>query len=51
MTAAAREAEMAGIQGTPSFQVGPTDGTLQVVHVGSLDAGALEPAIEAALGR
>jgi protein-disulfide isomerase len=51
MTAAVREAGTAGIQGTPSFQVGPTDGALQVVHVGSLDAGAIEPAIEAALGR
>ncbi|HEX2292428.1 MAG TPA: DsbA family protein [Gaiellaceae bacterium] len=44
-------ATAAGIDGTPSFQVGPTGGRLQRVQVQSLDAEALRPAIESLLGR
>jgi protein-disulfide isomerase len=43
-------ANEAGIDGTPSFQVGRTGGTLRRVPIRSLDAAALRPAIEAALG-
>jgi protein-disulfide isomerase len=35
---AARAAELAGVQGTPSFEVGPTGGHLQLVQGDSLDA-------------
>ena len=49
----ARESEAsanaAGIDSTPSFQVGRTGGTLERVQVRSLDAAGLRPAIEAAL--
>ena len=48
---AAMAADLAGIRSTPSFQVGPTGGDLQVVQVQSLDAAGIVPAIEAALAR
>ena len=42
-------AAAAGITGTPSFQVGPTGRRLTRVPISSLDAGALRPAIVAAV--
>jgi protein-disulfide isomerase len=42
-------AAAAGIDSTPSFQVGPTGGELRRVQVQSLDAEGLRPAIDAAL--
>jgi protein-disulfide isomerase len=44
-------AAAAGIDSTPSFQVGPTGGRLRRAPVSSLDAEALRPAIEALLAR
>jgi protein-disulfide isomerase len=44
-------AAAAGIDSTPSFQVGPTGGRLRRVPISSLDAEALRPAIEALLAR
>jgi protein-disulfide isomerase len=50
--ARAREAaSAAGINATPSFEVGPTGGPRRRVQIQSLDAEALRPAIEAALAR
>ena len=49
--AAQAAATAAGINGTPSFQVGPTGGPLTTVRIASLDAAALKPAIESALAR
>ena len=48
---AQRAATEAGINGTPSFQVGPTGGQLERVQIDSLDAAALRPALDAALRR
>ena len=47
-TAAARAA---GVNSTPSFQVGPTGGTLTLVQVNSLGPDGIVPAIEAVLSR
>jgi protein-disulfide isomerase len=44
-TAAAR----AGIHGTPAFQLGPTGGRLELVHVSSLGPDGIRPAIDAVL--
>lgn len=44
-------AATAGIDSTPSFQVGPTGGPLRHVPTTSLDAEALRPAIDALLAR
>lgn len=49
IAAAAVAARAAGIPGTPSFQVGPTGGRLQLVQLRSLGLEGLQPAIEAAL--
>lgn len=38
-------AKEAGVEGTPSFQLGPTDGPLELVRVDSLGPEALTPAI------
>lgn len=45
-----RAAQLAGVQGTPSFAVGRTGGPMQLVHVSSLDAAGIRPALDAALG-
>ena len=47
----AAAARAAGVNGTPSFQVGPTGGTLEPVQVSSLGPGGIVPAIEAVLAR
>jgi protein-disulfide isomerase len=47
----ARTARAAGVNGTPAFQVGPTGGRLELVHVNSLGPEGLVPAIEAALAQ
>jgi protein-disulfide isomerase len=44
-------ATAAGVNGTPSFEVGPTRGRLQRVEISSLDADALRSAIESARAR
>ena len=46
----AKAAEAAGIDGTPSFQAGPTGGELAVVAIESLDPGGITPALDALLG-
>lgn len=51
MQAAQAAATASGINGTPSFEVGPTGGQLQRVQITSLDAAALRPAIESLLAR
>ena len=40
LAAARREATAAGVRGTPSFQVGPTGGTLSLLEPGALDVQA-----------
>ena len=47
----AAAAEAAGIQGTPSFQLGPTGGRLELVELHSLGPDGIVPAIEAVLAR
>jgi protein-disulfide isomerase len=47
----AAAAKVAGVNGTPAFQVGPTGGRLERVEVGSLGPEGIVPAIEAALAR
>ena len=47
----AAAARAAGINGTPSFQLGPTGGRLERVEVESLGPEGIVPAIEAALTR
>jgi protein-disulfide isomerase len=47
----AAAAKVAGVNGTPAFQVGPTGGPLERVEVGSLRPEGIIPAIEAALAR
>ncbi|MGZ4353935.1 MAG: DsbA family protein [Gaiellaceae bacterium] len=42
-------ARQAGVNSTPTFAVGRTGSTLRIVHVTSLDAAGLRPAIDAAL--
>lgn len=44
-------ATAAGINGTPSFELGPTGGSLQRVQISSLEAQALRPAINQLLAR
>lgn len=55
MTPKMQEAQTAatasGINGTPSFELGPTGGRLQRVQITSLDAEGLRPAIESLLAR
>jgi hypothetical protein len=51
MQLAASQARAARVSGTPSFFVGRTGGTLRPVALTSLTAGALRPALEAALAR
>jgi protein-disulfide isomerase len=45
-----RTAQAAGVQGTPSFEVGRTGGPMHLVRVGSLDAAGIRPELDAALG-
>jgi protein-disulfide isomerase len=47
----ARAATAAGVQGTPSFELGPTGGKLRLVELSSLGPDGLVPAIEAVLRR
>jgi protein-disulfide isomerase len=49
--AVALMAQTAGVQGTPSFEVGPTGRTLHLVSLTSLGPDVLRPAIDAVLGR
>jgi hypothetical protein len=37
------------VQGTPSFELGPTGGPLHLIRPDSLDAAGLRPALDAAL--
>jgi protein-disulfide isomerase len=48
---AAEAAQAAGVRGTPAFQVGPTGGPLELVHVSSLTPEGIAPAIEKVLAR
>jgi protein-disulfide isomerase len=48
---AAASAQAAGVQGTPSFEVGPTGGRLQLKQVSSLGPDGFVPTIEAELRR
>jgi predicted DsbA family dithiol-disulfide isomerase len=47
--AASSAAEAAGIVGTPSFEIGPTGGTMTRVSLSSIGPEGLRPAIEALL--
>jgi len=49
LAAADALAQQAGVNSTPTFAVGRTGSTLRIVHVSSLGATGLEPAIDAAL--
>ncbi len=49
LAAAAALAQEAGVSSTPTFAVGKTNKTLQLVKVTSLDPSGLEPALDAAL--
>jgi protein-disulfide isomerase len=49
LAAADALAQRAGVSSTPTFAVGRTGSTLRIVHVSSLGATGLEPAIDAAL--
>jgi len=49
LAAASNLASTAGVNQTPSFAVGRTDATPQLVHVSSLDAAGIEPALDALL--
>jgi protein-disulfide isomerase len=46
---AADEAHVAGVAGTPAFQLGPTGGALELLRIGSIGPEGIVPAIEAAL--
>ena len=48
---AAHAATRAGVNGTPAFQLGPTGGRLELLHVDSLGPEAIVPAIDALLAR
>lgn len=48
---AADAANRAGVHSTPSFQIGPTGGRLDVVEISSLAPEGIRPAIEAVLAR
>ena len=47
---AASLAQQAGVNSTPTFAVGRTGGTLQILRLSSLEPSALTPALDAALG-
>jgi protein-disulfide isomerase len=47
---AAATAQTAGVNATPTFAVGKTGGTLQLVQLKSLDVSGLKPSLDAALG-
>jgi protein-disulfide isomerase len=49
LTQAAAAAQGAGVNSTPSFQLGQTGGPFEVVHVDSLGPEGITPAIDAAL--
>lgn len=48
---AAEAAQAAGVRGTPTFELGPTGGPLELIQVGSLGPEGIVPAIEAVLAR
>ncbi len=48
---AAEAAQAAGVRGTPTFELGPTGGPLELIHVRSLGPEGIVPAIEAVLAR
>jgi protein-disulfide isomerase len=48
---AARRAEAADVNSTPSFELGPTRGPLERIQITSTDPGGIVPAIEKALAR
>lgn len=50
LTRAASLAQTAGVNSTPTFAVGKTGGTLQLVHIRTLDPSGLTPSLDAALG-
>ena len=50
IAAAAAAAEASGIDRTPTFQLGPTGGTLELLQVETLDADAFRPSIDGLLG-
>lgn len=47
----AHAAQLAGVKGTPSFQVGPTNGALRLIRLQSLGPEGIAPALDAALTR
>ncbi len=49
LEAAKREAELAGVTGTPTFELGPTGGALERLDVGGLDAQSFGEALAARL--
>jgi protein-disulfide isomerase len=49
LAAAATFAQQAGVQSTPTFAVGKTNGTLTIVKITSLQPSGLAPALDAAL--
>jgi protein-disulfide isomerase len=49
LTRAAAAAEAAGVNSTPSFQLGPTGGPLDIVHIDSLGPDGITPAIDSRL--
>jgi protein-disulfide isomerase len=51
IAAGARTAQNVGVQGTPSYQVGPTGGSLRLVRPDSLDPAGIRPALDSALAR
>ncbi len=51
LSAAATLASTAGIDSTPTFAVGRTGGTLQIVKLSSFDASGITPALDAALSQ
>jgi protein-disulfide isomerase len=51
IAATAGAAQNAGVQGTPSFQVGPSGGPLRLLRLDSLDGAGIRPALDAALAQ
>jgi len=51
MIRASRAAQTAGVQGTPSFELGRTGGPLRLIRLRSLGTEGIRPALEAALRR
>jgi protein-disulfide isomerase len=47
----AHAAQLAGVGGTPSFQIGPTSGALRLIKLQSLGPEGIAPALDASLAR